>query len=440
MNYRKIRAIVVVCMAILILLYVCFSVVDRRLDAFSNSKITTEAALYGEVSDFLQAQGFAVREENVIESSYSGVLNYRVGNGTRISTGGVIADVFVSESDAAAQNRADRLEREINSLSALAKPLDRVVSASTSAGDQIYDSLSGILLDVQRNDFSGVTKYKEDLLIALSRKQVISGAETAEDYAQRVLELEQEKDRLTVEAGHAVESITSPEAGYFIGATDGFETVVDVEDMMQITPDKVEKLLAMENGGGTLSSVGKICSDFKWYLVCLFSDMDMVKFEGIEEVSLDIPFASTATIPARIVAKNRNADSGKTAVVFECTYMDADIAMVRNETVQVNVKTYSGVLVNEKALHFCDVEYTETDEAGNTVTKVKENVKGVYVMYGGQLHFVQIFSEKDVNGYAVCKTELTEQEQESLVTERTVQLYDQVVIGGVDLYDGKLVD
>ena len=147
-------------------------------------------------------------------------------------------------------------------------------------------------------------------------------------------------------------------------------------------------------------------------MACLFDDSSMAKFEGVENVTLDIPYASTATIPARVVAKNRDAGSGKTAVIFECTYMDADLATVRSENVQVNVRTYSGVL---------------------------ENVKGVYVVYGGRLEFVQVFSEKDVNGYAVCKLELSEDEQKNLVTDHTIRLYDQVVVGGVDLYDGKIV-
>ena len=165
----------------------------------------------------------------------------------------------------------------------------------------------------------------------------------------------------------------------------------------------------------------------------------MMKFEGVEDVSLDIPFASTETIPAKVAAKNRDIKTGKTAVVLECSYMDADIATVRNETVQINVKKYSGVLVNERALRFCDVEYTEVDETGNSVTKVRENVKGVYVVFGGQLKFVQVFTEKDVNGYAVCKTELSDGEEKNLVTDRTVQLYDKVVVGGVNLYDGKII-
>jgi hypothetical protein len=439
LDYRKLSAIAAVSMALLILIYVCFSVVNQRADAWQESGVTTEVALYGEVSDSLQTQGFAIREESIIDLEYSGVLNYRVADGNRVSKGGVIADVFLSESDAAAQNLADRLEREIQSLTPLSKPLDYFVVASTSTGDQIYDSLSSILMDVQQNNLSGVSRTKEELLSALSRKRVISGEESAEDYAQRISELGQERESLIAAAGSAVNSIEAPQAGYFIGSTDSFENVVNIKKVTELTPARVEELLKMEDGGGFQSQIGKICSDFKWYMACLFDDEAMMKFEGVSEVTLDVPFASTATIPARVAEKNRDPETGKTAVIFECSYMDADIARIRNETVQVNVKTYSGVLVNEKALRFCDVEYTEKDENGEPVTKVKENVKGVYVVYGGQLDFVQIFSEKDVNGYAVCKTVLNEEEQKNLVTERTVQLYDQVVVGGVDLYDGKLV-
>ena len=72
--------------------------------------------------------------------------------------------------------------------------------------------------------------------------------------------------------------------------------------------------------------------------------------------------------------------------------------------------------------------------------KVQENVKGVYVLYGGKLQFVQVFSDHSVNGYAICKTELSSSEQEMLVTSSTIQLYDQVVVEGTDLYDGKIIE
>ena len=437
-NFKKLSGFALVSMALLILFYVCFTVVNQQADTLKNDGLTTEHALYGEVSDTLQAQGFAIREEMVINPSYTGVLNYRVANGARVYMGGVIADIFLTESDAAAQNMADRLDREIQSLSALSQPTDHYVSATTALGDQIYNALGGILGDARRNDFSGVAREKESLLLSLSRRQILSGQESAEDYAQRVNELTQEKEGLSAGA-KAVNSIKAPEAGYFVTYTDGYENVEPVSEVKKLTPARVEELLRMEQNTGTQQAIGKICLDFKWYLACLFNDEDMIKFEGVEEVSLDIPSASAETVPATVVAANRDPDTGMTAVIFECAYMDADLATVRNEAVQVKVNTYSGVLVNERALRFCDVEYEEEQEDGSTVTKVKENVKGVYVVYGGQLEFVQVFTEKDVNGYAVCKLELSEDEQKNLVTEHTIQLYDQVVVGGVDLYDGKII-
>lgn len=434
MNSKKIQSIAAALLTFLLLVYVGYQIY------LSNHKgIRTETAMYGSVSDTVQAQGFAIRSESVITDSFSGVLSYRVADGARVSRGGVIADIFASENDAAVRNRVDRLEREIASLQALSAPTGFFISNPSMISTQIYSAMGEIFSEVRNNNFSEISDLKENLQTVLNRKQLIIGEENTEDFQQRIAELQSERDALAASVGYSINTIVSPAAGYFISSTDGFENVVDVSKIAEITPDRVRDLLGRERGTGLGSSVGKICSDFSWYLVCVFSDNDMLRFEDITEVNLDIPFASTETIPATIIAKNRDSQTGDTAVVFECSYMDSDIASVRNEPVQINVQTYSGVLVNEKALRFCDVPYTEYDEEGNPTEKVQKNVKGVYVQSGRQLEFVQIFTEKTVNGYAICKTELSAAERDALVTDSTIQLYDNVVIEGTDLYDGKPV-
>ncbi len=434
MNSKKIQSIAAALLTFLLLVYVGYQIY------LSNHKgIRTETAMYGSVSDTVQAQGFAIRSESVITDSFSGVLSYRVADGARVSRGGVIADIFASENDAAVRNRVDRLEREIASLQALSAPTGFFISNPSMISTQIYNAMGEIFSEVRNNNFSEISDLKENLQTVLNRKQLIIGEENTEDFQQRIAELQSERDALAASVGYSINTIVSPAAGYFISSTDGFENVVDVSKIAEITPERVRDLLGRERGTGLGSSVGKICSDFSWYLVCVFSDNDMLRFEDITEVNLDIPFASTETIPATIIAKNRDSQTGDTAVVFECSYMDSDIASVRNEPVQINVQTYSGVLVNEKALRFCDVPYTEYDEEGNPTEKVQKNVKGVYVQNGRQLEFVQIFTEKTVNGYAICKTELSAAERAALVTDSTIQLYDNVVIEGTDLYDGKPV-
>ncbi len=434
MNSKKIQTLAAAALTFLIVLYIGY-----QLYLTNHVGIVTETAMYGTVSDTLQAKGFAIRDEKVITESYSGVLSYRVADGTRVSKGGVIADVFATENDAAARNKLDRLDREIANLQSLSKPADFFGGDPSSISTQIYTAMGDIFSEIRNNNFSEINPLKENLQTVLNRKQLIIGEESPEDYQLRVEELENQRAAIAASAGTAVASITSPSAGYFISSTDGFENVVDISKIKEITPDMVRDLLGREQGTGLSSSVGKICSDFNWYLVCVFSDDAIWHFEDVSNVNLDIPFASTETIPARVIAQNRDKETGDTAVVFECSYMDSDIASVRNEMVQVNVHTYSGVLVSEKALRFCDVPYKEKQEDGSIVTKYHKNIKGVYVQNGRQLKFVQIFTEKTVNGYAICKTELSEEEDAALVTDSTVQLYDNVVVEGTDLYDGKPV-
>lgn len=432
MNSKKIRTLGAVVLAFLVLLYVGYQAYQT-----THQSIRTETAMYGEVSDVLQAQGFILRNETVIDESYSGVLSYRVADGSRVSRGGVIADIFSNESDAASQRELDQLDQEIENLQSLSQTANFYVANPSMLGDQIYSALEGISQLVNENDFSGLNTQKGELQNALIRRQLITGEESAEDYSQRISQLQSQRDTLASQTGSATGSILAPEAGYFISTVDGLENVMDISQVESITVAQAEELL--EQQPSSTDAVGKICQDFNWYAVCVFDEDDMVRFEGVEDVYLDIPFASTEQIPAKVLARNSDGESGKTAVVFQCSTMDADIAAVRNEAIQVTVNTYSGVLVNERAIRFADVEYTTTDEAGNTVTQVQENVKGVYVLYGGQLEFVQVFTDQTVNGYAICRTDLTEEEQSMLVTDSTIQLYDQVVVEGTDLYDGKIV-
>lgn len=434
MNSKRIQTLAAAMISFLLLIYVGYQAYRS-----TTQSIVTEIAMYGSVSDTVQAQGFAIRSEYVITDTYSGVLSYRVADGTRVANETVLADVFASEDDAAAQNRLDRLDREIESLEALSKPADFFDANPTTLSTQIYNGLGEIFSSVRSGGFTEVASLTDSLQTSLSRKQLVTKEETSDDYQARLTSLYSERESLSATAAPATTAIKAPAAGYFISSTDGFENVYDISKIKEITAEQVRSMLGREQGTGLSSSVGKICPDFNWYLVCVFSDETVWKFEDVEDVSLDIPFASTETIPAKVVAKNRDRNTGDTAVVFECSYMDSDIALVRNETVEVCVQTYTGVLVNEDAIRFENVTYYETDENGNTVQKMQPNVKGVYIKNGRQLEFVQIFSEQTVNGYAICKTELSDDERAALRTSSTIQLYDNVVVSGTNLYDGKPV-
>ena len=135
------------------------------------------------------------------------MLSYRVADGTRVAKGGVIAYVFSTENDASAQREKERLEKEIESLEALAQPADYFVANPSLLSGQIYSAIEDVAQGVNQNDFSNLASWKETLLSALTRRRLITGEESPEDLAQRISQLQSQKDALDSQGGASIGTI-----------------------------------------------------------------------------------------------------------------------------------------------------------------------------------------------------------------------------------------
>ena len=405
----------------------------------SKSSLSTEMATYATVSDNIETRGFAVRDEVVIDRSFNGVLDYSINDGDRISNGDIIANVYQNSNGASVQNQIRRLTRQLEMLESVSAMGENYVFEPDLVYDEIYTSLNSISTDVMQFDFTDLQQSCDNFQMAVNRKNLITEQESLSDYQPRITELKHQIDYLESTAVSADDVITSPEAGYFISLVDGYEGIIDPKDVNDLTANQVKELLDTENFVKNDDYIGKVCHSFSWNIVCVLTEDEAVSLEGQNQVYLEIPFATTQQIPARISARNTDPVTREVAVIFTCLNMNSDIAKIRNEPIQIVTQKYSGVLVNENSIYFEDVAYEVTDEEGLLSTEVKEKVKGVYILSGDMVEFVQIFSDKTVNGYAICKTELSEEERDALYTQNTISLYDKVVSRTSDLYDGKSV-
>lgn len=434
MNNPLIRKIGATAVAVLLLIYVGYQV---YLSQYTGLK--TEAATYSTVSESIDTTGFIIRDEEVISSSYSGVLNYTVDDGEKVAEGGAIAEIYPTEEDAAVQNRIARIDDELNRLSALETPSDSTASNPKLIGSQISKKTTSILGALKSGSMSDVTDERNDLQLLLSQRQVVTGKESSGDYAAHVNELHEERIALTQSASASIGTVSSPAAGYFIRSVDGYENAVSLDGVTSLSVSDVRALEEEEPAGTDTESIGKVAKDFNWYIACILTENDLVRLDRTTKVTVEMPFATVEQIPAEVVKINRDSETGEAAVILKCTYMNSDLASARMETLRINISSYSGVLVPESAVHFADVVAHETDEDGNEVDVTYENIRGVYVKSGSRLRFVQIFSDATINGYAICKVSLSTEEREQLVTGDTIQLYDEVVVEGTDLYDGKML-
>lgn len=426
-------------LAILILIYVVY-----QIHLVTKKDINTEEATYATFADSIQTKGFVVRDETLVEGIYSGVLNYNIKDGARVSKDGVIAEIYNSEYDITAKNQLANVEKELDSLQSLSTAGDTYISNAELVGGQINTAVSSLMLKVKSGDFSSLGNARSDIQKSISRKNIITEVESVDDYAGRISALEAQKSNLQSSMSAAKGTIVSPLSGYFISNVDGYEGSVDFGKVTGLGVNEIKQIVNSPEktsaGNNTDKYVGKVCGAFNWYILAVLDKNEVAVIEGVDNVDIEIPSISSESIPAEIVSIKKDSSDGSAAIVLECKNMNSDLAGIRNESINIIAREYKGVIVNERAIRFEDIEVTTKGENGEEITETAENIKGVYVKNGSTLKFVQIFTYKTINGYAICKTSLSDEEQELLVTNSTIQLYDQVIVEGNDLYDGKFIE
>ncbi len=434
MNNPMIRRVTSALIAALLLIYIGYQMYNAGYQS-----VQTETAVYASLKDVIQADAFAVRKETLIPASISGVISYREGKGGKVAKGGVVADVYSTEQDAAAYRQIEELDKEIEQLTSLNNPGDTYAANPDLLDEQINQKFTELLQLIQDEEFSSLAEASDSFLYLVNQRQVVTGEIT--DFNSRISALKNQRAALS--EAKAIGQITSPVSGYFTSQTDGYESFFDYENILSITPDDIRNAQGAEVSPAT-GMIGKVSEQFNWYLVCIVPADVALKLSTVHNsgrrVYVSMPFASSSSIPMTVEAVNQKDKESEAAIVLECSYMDDNLAAIREETVQIQIAEYEGIRVSQKAIHFEDITEVVTDEDGNKTEVVYEDVRGVYVMHGSEIEFVQIFPVFSSESYVICETvDQTSDRWDELVTDRSIQLSDEVVVEGTDLYDGKVV-
>lgn len=433
MSNAVIKRIAISLLAILILAYVIY----QAFSSSAHTKIKTETAMHGTMWYSVEVDAIALRDEEIIMGNGSGKLSFSVEDGNRVSSGSVVASVFSTEKEAQAFSQLKVLKTKIDALTQLNSMKETYQLSPEYYEGKIKEQIVKIQNDLAENGLSDIEELKQELLSFMNQKDVAAG--NVPNYDEEISKLNAQYDELSNTVPDSYEKIYAPHAGYFIRGTDGYEEVIDFSDVLNITTkdiDSLENKKAVQNK----NAVGRVCKDHGWYVVFNVSGNNVEEFEKVykqeETVYINFPFTSMDKVPATVAAVNIN--DKEAAVVLRCDYMNSQLALLRKEKIEVQIYSYEGVMVSTNSLHFANVEETVEDEDGNKSTVVHENVQGVYIVDGAQLKFVQVIPKATIKGYVVCKTKLSE--NDVLYTDDTISLYDEVVISGKDLYDGKYIE
>ena len=398
-----------------------------------SDSVVTETVYKATVSDSISTTGFVIRDEEYIKNSSGGVLVYQVSNGEKITANGTIANIYSSEADAVNFQRICDIDEEISELEALNNVLSSANVGLDSVNNRLDQKLTSFINTVNNRDFESISSVESDLLSAIYRKQIITGDQ--KNFDNKIEELKAEKESLENSSNDSTGEITTENAGYFVSSIDGFEKSFSIDDLDQISYSDLNEVKA--DSVDPDNFVGKVIKGVNWYLACPVSNEQAVAItHSNSSITVKIPYATSASIPAKVVCVNEFADEDKAVAIIECNYMSPALSQIRNEAVEIELNTYEGLKVSKAALHDDIMTKTVTDENGEQTTK-ESKIQGVYVKYGNQIIFKQVYIIYSDEDYIICSENPS---NDVLFNGTTIELYDEVVIEGEDLYDGKLID
>ena len=364
----------------------------------------TETAVGFEVARAVNTQGILIRSEQSIEKNISGVVHYTVSEGQKFVSNTPLAIVYNSKEDVAQADKYDKLQTE--------KALLELVQRSTDVG-QIQDvellsrDLSVALNELTKSadyaDFGAVDKLRLTITEKFARRQLVTGE--LDSFTERIDELTGQMPQMP-----AGDKIYSSHVGYFSRYVDGCEAQFTPEMLKNLDSQTLTQLASQEYTTRE-DAFGKCIIDFKWYYATVIPEENISLFNPGSAVTLTFIGGSSEPVSGTIYSVTEEKDNNCAVVVIESEELSPDAVSRRSAAVKVSFDNYKGVRFSKKALRIVD---------GN---------KGVYIKSGYTIRYrlVEIvFTGKD---YYLSRMEYN--------SESYLNMFDEVIVEGIDLYDGK---
>ena len=372
--------------------------------------LDTEKTEYIKYTEGINATGVIIRSETTVPRAESGVMHFLIEEGERVAKSGVIADIYTSESDSVAVSKIADIKSQIESINTIQSYNDLAAVDIELLNGKINSAVSDILFSCAGGNYSEVYSTKNELLTMLNRKTMVTGE--SYDFSSQLASLNSQLETLQASLHEPVSNISASESGFFVSSIDGFESVLTTDDLSRYTPEFLDSMTAQSG----VSGVGKIVSDYTWYIAVTLEESQPQKYKLGDVVTLHTSLKNNPDLSVTVAAVNKGED-GRAVVLFSCKEMNTDLASMRTISLTVVDGVYEGLKVKKSALRVVDSE------------------RGVFVVSGMELKFVKVkvIYSKDDADYAIC--------EKSTDTDRTVlRLYDKVVVKGKNLYDGKIIN
>jgi len=374
------------------------------------SPVTTQIAESFTATDGINAAATIIRQEQVIKSDTTGTLHFRIDDGSRVAKGGTVADVYDVDTASITVSKIEEISKKIADIEEIEGYNDVAAADLQLLTTKVKDAFNTYIYNCSTGDFSNANTDISEVLSTINRKQYITGE--AVDFSAQLANLNSQLSTLNAALPTPKGTIRTDRAGYFVSAADGYEEILSGDNLDEITPEFLSDLKPKEVDS---NFIGKIVSDYDWYIAVTVSLNDSLKYKVGDNLYIKTSVRNNPTLSVKVKQINVSKSNDLATVIFSCQQMNSELATMRTGNITIVNKEYSGLKVPKKSLRIVD---------GKT---------GVYVVSGITVKFKKVNVVYQADDYIICEQNKTED-------ENVIRLYDKVVVKGKGLYDGKIIE
>ncbi|MCL1832288.1 MAG: hypothetical protein FWG45_05180 [Oscillospiraceae bacterium] len=393
-----------------------------QLTTYFEKPVESEIALLYEGVDSVLFQGVFVRNERPVESetyaqikrSGDGVIAYTNKNGARLSNNSVIAVVYPNHEEKYTRQRIEELRLQINVFAEAVKFTD-----GGGADSAQIEAFSGQLADVQTKmlrciaagEYVESSEYRNRYVGLQTKINLLRGTVTPEEVAIRIAELEKRVAELEGELSGNLKELLAEDSGWFVSNADGYENMLFFDDAKSLSREEIDDIIRNPSLEIADNVAGKMIDGYRWRMATVVPTSSVVGVAKKQTVELRIGAFPQAV--EAVVIDVREQDDGYTVLVFESEVLNEEFVRNRVASVRLLLDGYSGIRLPQSAVVFN-----------------KDGERGVFVRNGTVLEFKKVIMFRSDDDFVMV---------ENTDEEGYLQLFDDVVVSGSNLYDGRIL-
>ena len=394
---------------------------------------TYETALLATVADTVDADGVLLFDEVYVPGG--GTLGYLAADGERVSAGTAVAEIYSDASQAVLRQQLTQLTEQIDLLqrsqNTTSLQLDALLRERSAA---LYDMMDELDAGAYDEVSSGANAY----LLAQNKLWIATG--DSANFTDQVTALTQQAQSVQAQLGNPTQ-ITAPQTGYFIRSASSGRLNAGMEDILALGAADLKAYIESSPEIKLDGCAGKIVSGFAWRYVGLCSAKEGEKLLGdngkplTRSVKIKFPGQMETPLKASVSEVTIDEATGLARFVITCEIINGDVLRLNRASAQIIVGETTGLRVPIDAIHYLKEDGTESETQGENY------IPGVYVKYGNLARFCKI-DPVDNDHPLVTDGEyriVMPSSSDKTKTVSEVRLYDEIIVSGQNLYDGKLL-